>query len=284
MGYTHNWTVTMPPQNQRGLIADICLDLIERFVPVFEPIRESSGAVLLHHISGQATDLRVGPSPLDDTESCGTGRGFAEVHIAEALWRMLFAVNDAGGSMRLWSDWTCAPLDHATGALMTDAGLALGLLRHRCADLLAGRTLVIKQVPRVWPTLSGSEFVSEASSVRLMLYQDEDPAVTSDALVFGIKADGSPDYGVFHTPASAQFAQLVDQHMEADNRQPVLRGFRYADCVAWLDGRIIVGSRDELLFADHPESVARQVDLMPLVPDAHWLRNEAAARSIRGAL
>lgn len=284
MGYTHNWTVTMPPANQRGLIADICLDLIERFVPAVEPTREASGCVLLHHISGQATELRVGSPAHGDTESCKTGRGVAEVHIAEALWRMLFAVNDAGGSMRLWSDWTSGPIDPSTGILCTDAALALALLRHNCADLLSGRRLEIMKIPRAWPPQPTAPLVSEASAVRQMLHGVDDPAAATDAVVFGLKADGSPDYDVVHRAGQAGFTQAVIGHMEADNTRPVLRGFRYADCVVWLDGRIIAGSRADLRFADHRASLERQVDLLPLIPDAHWLRNEAAARSLRDSL
>lgn len=275
MGYSHNWTTSMPQGTTHAVMFQLECDLASRFSEHFRFDLGEGGALWLAHNSGEAEGLSIGPNPTGGMEFCKTGRGMAEIHIAEVLWRTAFAINDAGGDMRLRSDWTQAATN-AAGELDHDAKLALAILFHQCADLVQGRDLRIVSVPTAWPRISDHNDVNRE---RITMMRATGHTQGQCRTLFAVESDGQPDYTRQVGSSDAQWMSTVNTHINMDVFEPaekVLRGFLYNTVLLSVDGKPFVGGDQR--FMDHPETIRRMIDLTPQVPDRAWLDSEIESR------
>lgn len=273
MGYTHNWYTVMPTQRGTSEFMFHLETQVAHLLPYFEHEVSDSGATVLHHRSGQAEGFSLGPSQFDDGESCKTGRGLAEVHIVELLWRAAFTLHGAGGQMHFDSDCTWSPLV-SDSILCGDSALFLAVLQHRCSDLLAGKVLQVKAVPQAWPRIGQYSDVGRAQ--RMMLDCGVRGA-SFDHVLFGVSDSNGADYSVVLQPGTPVFTAAVIRHTQNSRySQPVLRGLLGHSLQVWVDGRVMAGpvSKDD----GRPEVVQRTCDITHLIPSPEWLLEEVAQR------
>ncbi len=277
MGYTHNWATRLPA-NPRHLQGE--LELMIRACGVghnFEITRATDGALLLQHHSGEAEDFYIGREDRGEyDQSCKTGRGAAEIDIAEVLWRSAIAITDAGGHMQLYGDWIGSPSEiplNGFAPLTIDAQVALAVLVHRCADLLVGRKLSALEVPREWGVRAPVMWDDATLLTRRMMHGAR--TTSTDRLVFGLDQAQQPDHSAVLAPGSLYFQQTVSAHsvQACDfDQAPVLRGFLYSDAKVWLDGKLLAGPAVESPFAGHPQVISRTTDLCSRVQGTEFLR------------
>lgn len=276
MGYTHNWKTRMPTDvDLHAFMFMLETNIMGRFAEHFNFELADSGALILEHKSGRAEGFTLGPDTSDFGESCKSDRGIAEIHITEVLWRTAFAINDAGGSMVLNSDWTYSPL-RFNGQVTHDAKLALGILFNQCSDLLQGRKVRISAIPRPWPYVS--EFRDAASEVKRM-HHDWGKDANAQRVLFGIDSDGEPNYQTELQYGTPSFFTAINAHVNMAKYEPtgsVLRGLLFKDLCLWIDGKLFAGEVPPL--ANHSEVIKRSIDMLPMIPDQRWLDDEINVR------
>lgn len=273
MGYTHNWTTTMPPGDVGQFMFTLESKYLGHLLPHFHHDLGDDGATILHHKSGQAEGFSLGPCRFEFGESCKTGDGMAEAHIAEMLWRTAFAINDAGGSMRIHSDCTVNPLGKE--GLNPDSGLLLAILVHRCADLVQGRNIEVKAVPQHWPQIEEYRDMS-VQQAKMLACSPE--SIRFDQVLFDLNDRNEADFDVVLKPGSANFRGAVYRHTQAFRfHQPsTLRGLLSHTLQVLVDGKVFAGRPGP--HDQHPEVLKRAVDLAPMIPSADWLAAEVAGR------
>jgi len=273
MGYSHNWTIVMPPSDAAQFMFKLESICLVHLLPHFELDLGDDGVTILHHKSGQAEGFALGQCRYDFGESCKTGKGMAEVHIVEMLWRTAFAINDAGGEMRIHSDCTWAPLQE--GHLDSTSATFLAVLMHRCSDLLKGRKIKVEAVPRAWPQIG--EY-SHVSSAQQQMLTRSPHSSRFDQVLFAVDDRNEADYSMVLEPGTPAFSSAVFRHTQAYRfSQPsCLRGLYSHTLRVKVDGKVFAGIPEQ--HDQHAEVLARTVDLQPLTPDANWLKAEIAAR------
>lgn len=273
MGYTHNWTIKLPPQRQQEALQAIEIDLRSRFSESMAIEMDDDGILNLYSLDGSSEGFSIGPvSETGHKESCKTGRGLAELVIAELLWRTSDCVYAHGGEMVITSDWTSAS---SMGTIDYDAKVALAVLALRCADLIKEQTLEVKAIPRAWPCISQfRDFAVEERYMRrnrATKSQITKWASEPEQMVFGIEPDGAVNYAERHTPGTLRFDFLVTKHIQAARQQQaeqqVVRGFCYSDLAVYLAERQIAGK----VPSTDPVIRNNTRSLTGLVPQEAWL-------------
>ncbi len=281
MGYTHNWTIKLPPEREQEALQAIEIELRSRFSATMAiEMYDDDGSLGLHSLDGVSEGFSIRPMRASGfAESCKTGRGMAELVIAELLWRTSDCVFAHGGEMTITSDWTSG---YSSAEINHDAKTALAVLALCCPDLIEGKTLEVRSVPRAWPSISiYRDFDIEERHMRRNLAANAHPtkwASVPEQLVFGIEADGAVNYAERHTPGGLKFDHLVTRHIQAARHQridqQVVRGFCYADLAVYIGERQIAG---KVLRAD-PVVRNNTRNITDLVPPASWLVNEVQER------
>lgn len=280
MGYTHNWKIALPPQRQQEALQAIEIDLRARFSESMAIEMDDDGILNLYSLDGASEGFSIGPiNGAGRAESCKTGRGLAELVIAELLWRTSAIVYAHGGDMAITSDWTSAA---SLREIDYDAKTALAVLALRCADLMKGQTLEIKAFPRAWPCISEyRDFAVEerymrrnlAEKIKISKWQSE-----PEQMVFGIEPDGAVNYAERHTPGTLKFDFLVTKHIQAARQlqaeQQVVRGFCHSDLAVYLGERQIAGK----VPSTDPVIRNNTRSLTGLVPQEAWLAEEVKER------
>lgn len=273
MGYSHNWTIVMPQGDDARFLFKLESICLVHLLPHFELDIGDDGTTILHHKSGQAEGFALGRCGYDFGESCKTDKGMAEIHIVEMLWRTAFAINDAGGTMRIHSDCTWVPLRDKQ--LDPTAATFLAVLMHRCADLLKGRTIKVEAVPRAWPQIGSYSHVLIAQNQMLTRTAD---GTRFDQVLFAVDDRNEADYGTILQPGTPSFSSAVFRHTQAVrfNQPNCLRGLYSHTLRVRVDGKLFAGTPDE--HDQHAEVVKRTLDIKGLIPDAEWLQAEIADR------
>lgn len=273
MGYTHNWTATLPEGDAAQFMFKLESQALAGVLHHFRVELGDDGSTILHHKSGQAEGFSLGTDRYEFGESCKMDRGVAEVHIAELLWRTAFAINDAGGSMRIKSDAIWCPIRDST--LNDDSAMLLATLVHRCADLTKGRSIEIKAVPQHWPQIEDYRGIAVAQQRMLSCEPGSD---RFDQVLFDLDDRNEANFNVILKPGTANFRGAVYRHTQAFrfNQPPVLRGLYSHALQVLVDGKVFAGDPGPL--DQHQEVVKRTVDITPLIPSAEWLENELAQR------
>lgn len=273
MGYTHNWKISLPPERQHDAMQAIEIELRARFGKTMSTEMDDDGTLILHSLDGVSDGFRIDGSWRE--ESCKSGRGLAELEIAELLWRTSEIVFAHGGEMVIHSDWTYGYND---ADLDDDAKLALAVLMARCEDLIRGKTLTIRAVPRAWPGLPDPYDRSRGLGVReRMMKDDYREQGSARQLVFGIDIDGDVNFDECHEYGSLKFDFLVTRHIQAEMHRlgHQIRGFLFCDLAVYLDGRLIAGQvpRSDAVVTRH----TKDLTLHGFDPKA-WLAEEVQRR------
>lgn len=273
MGYTHNWTTTMPEGDVSQFMFNLERGSLAHLLPNFQIDLGDNGSTILHHKSGQAEGFSLGPSHYDFGESCKTDRGIAEIHITEMLWRTAFAINDAGGSMLLRSDCIWRAVHGAE--LGEDAALFLAVLMHRCADLVQGRSIEIRAVPQHWPDVEEYRDISVAQHRMLSC----EPGIERfDQVLFDLDDRNEADFNVILKPGTPTFRGAVYRHTQAFrfNQPATLRGLYSHALHVRVDGKLVAGNAGP--FDTHAEVLKRTKDVAHLIPSKDWLEQLEAER------